>query len=423
MSEHDNLKRIVVVLALVAAAACVDDHGDDALGGSHDTAHPSLTWEQLAMGCSVMGEGEAAHVMCNHGHALNLRNENLWERLQLLKAAGVDNPTEAELMHGAHGKAELPPPLTPILRARLGERVRLRAASYGPQFHTFHVHGHLWLDGGKAADTKTLGPAEVYDLADFHAGAGIDDATPRAGEGDWMYHCHVETHAVTGMWGLFRVLPAVGGDEVEGADGRFAHEVPPPLGGVGKSVTVYVVAAEVPLVVARSFVPATGQLVDVVRKARLYVPMPDEAAWNAATTESMNAAFATAKSTHTPWILSLKKGTKVTVKLRNVMPEAPVSLHPHGVAYTKEHDGTLPASIAKPGGPAVTYEWLADTSGTWPLHDHARQVENIGRGLFSAIVVKDDAEIAAIQRDYLVIFHDYDMDWMMGSVNPVGGGH
>ncbi len=409
--------------AALLLGGCDASHEEE--GDAHaEPGHPALSWDELAFGCSVMGEGEQAHVMCNHGHALNLRNENLWERWRMLQSKGVAQPNEAQLMHGGQSHDPLPPPLTPILRARLGERVRIRAASYGPQFHTFHVHGHLWKDGANAADTQTLGPAEVYDLAEFYAGAGIDDPKERAGVGDWMYHCHVETHAVTGMWGIFRVLPKEGAAEQPGADGRFAYEVPPPLGGPGQKVTVHVVAAEVPLVVARSFVPAKGELVDVVRKARLYIPMPDEASWQAATAAELTARFqAGEKSTHTAWILSLRKGTEVTVKLRNLIPDAPASLHPHGVAYKVESDGTMEVSMALPGGKPTVSTWTADTVGTWPLHDHARQVENIGRGLFSAIVVKDDAEIAAIQRDYLVIFHDYDMDWMMGSATPVGGGH
>ena len=79
-----------------------------------------------------------------------------------------------------------------------------------------------------------------------------------------------------------------------------------------------------------------------------------------------------------------------------------------------QNDGTMPESIAWPGGKAVTYEWTADTPGTWPLHDHARTLENVTRGLFSAIVVKTPDDEKKLDRDYLLYFHDFDMNWMMG---------
>jgi hypothetical protein len=50
----------------------------------------------------------------------------------------------------------------------------------------------------------------------------------------------------------------------------------------------------------------------------------------------------------------------------------------------------------------------------------------MGLGLFAAIVVKTPEEEATLDRDYLVVFHDYDMDWMMGLAAPSGasgGGH
>jgi FtsP/CotA-like multicopper oxidase with cupredoxin domain len=378
----------------------------------------ALTWEQTALGCALMGEGASAHAMCNHGHSISLHNENLWVRRLFLLDHGLPEPTEADLMATDHG---LPEPLTPILRARLGERVRVRVVSYGPQFHTFHIHGHLWLDGGQPIDTKTLGPAEVM-AADFFAGASATDATERAGVGDWMYHCHVETHAETGMWGLFRVL-AKDGVEGLGPDGRFAHEVPLPLGGTGQTVDVWVVAVEAPLAVARDYDKSAKGLTTVERLARLYVPVADEAAFTAATAGSVKKVLLGQKETWTPWILSLRLGTQVRVHLRNLMPETPVSLHPHGVAYGKDEDGTMPEDVALPGGQPVVMTWKADTPGTWPVHDHAKSLENLGRGLFAAIVVKTPQEETLVQRDYLLFFHDYDMDWLMGAEVPQGAGH
>lgn len=387
--------------------------------------HAELTWEQVALGCALMGSGEGEHVMCHHGHSLSLRGDPLYERWLYLRDHGLVAPTDADLMSigpVAGTDAVLPPPLTLTLRARLGERVRLRVVSYGPQFHTFHVHGHLWLDGDTLADTHTLGPAEVYDEAEFYAGAGAEDATERAGVGDWMMHCHVEMHMATGMWGLFRVEPS-GASEALGADGRFPYEIPAPLGGSGETVDVYVAAVEVPIAVGRAYYPALGTLSDVERDARLYVPFASEAEWQAATAASVAQAMAPRKTDWTPWVLSLRLGTTVRVHLKNLMKEAPVSLHPHGVRYGAGEDGTMPDDVVMPGGAPVVMTWTADSAGTWPLHDHARTLENLARGLFAAIVVKSPEDEARIERDYVVFMHDYDMDWLMGAAEPTGSGH
>jgi hypothetical protein len=413
-----TMKRLLLPGFVLGMVACSSDL-------TPSTAAPdvavtaTLTWEQAALGCTVMDMAGGSHVMCDHGHSIGLHNENLWARRQFLLDHGVPAPTEADLMASDHG---LPSPLTPTLRARLGEHVRLRVLSYGPQFHTFHLHGHLWLDGGKLVDTMTLGPAEVSDAVEFYAGGGATEPTERAGPGDWMYHCHVETHAVTGMWGTFRVL-AKDGAESLGQDGHFPHEIPPPVGGPNQTVDAWVVAAEVPLAVMREYDAASKVLSTVERVARVYVPMADEAAFTGATSASVKKLLKDQKEIWSPWILSLRLGTKVRVHLRNLIPEAPVSLHPHGVAYTKDDDGTMPDDVALPAGPPVVMTWTADTPGTWPLHDHAKSLENLGRGLFAALVVKSPEEEKALQRDYLVFFHDYDMDWLMGAATPVGAGH
>lgn len=396
------------------------EHGADAAGHSEAT----LDWDQLALGCSIMGSGEAAHVMCNHGHSLSLRNDPLYERRLFLQSHGMAEPNELDLLHSmdaSHG-GTLPGPMSGALTAIEGERVRIRVVSYGPQFHTFHVHGHVWLDQTKLTDVKTMGPAEVYDFAEFYAGAGADSTEPRSGPGQWMVHCHVETHMATGMWTMLDVLPKATATP-PGPGGRYPGEVPPPLGGPGQTVDVWLVAAEVPLAISRVFVPATKELDTLERLARLYVPMATEAEWQQATAASVAAYMAPRTQTWLPWVLSVRQGTTVRVHLRNLMPSAPVSLHPHGVVATVDNEGTMPTDAAKPGGPAVVATWVADSPGTWPLHDHARTIENVGRGLFAAQVVYSPQEEAALQRDYVLFMHDYDMDWLMGADKPVGGGH
>ncbi|MBT9554403.1 MAG: multicopper oxidase domain-containing protein [Myxococcales bacterium] len=408
-----------------------DAHAEEASDTSHSgDAHADelvLTEAEIRFGCLPMGTGEAAHVMCNHGHSLSFRSENLYERYEYLTTLGRTDLTEANLMMGTgamagmDGESMLPDPLTPLLEAKLGERVRIRLLSYGPEMHDFHVHGHVWKEGTIWKDTEPLMPAQVYDGVEFHAGAGADDPTPRSGPGDWMYHCHVEPHIASGMWGLFRVHET--GDDGGLVQGRYADELPPPVGGPDQTVDVWLVAAEVPVGVTREFIPGMDGLITVERKARIYVPLPDEAAFTAATAQSIRERVDPEQVQ--PAALVVRLGTRMRIHFRNVMAEAPATLHPHGVAYAVDHDGTMPDDVAWPGGAPLLQEWLADTPGTWPLHDHARTLENLSRGLFGAIVVKTPEEEARVNRDYLLVFHDFDMSWFMGYEGaPIaGGGH
>jgi FtsP/CotA-like multicopper oxidase with cupredoxin domain len=84
---------------------------------------------------------------------------------------------------------------TPVFRARVGETVQWDVLSLGDDFHTFHVHGHRWrTPDGAARDTQVVGPAESYKIR------WREDAP-----GTWLYHCHVESHMMNGMIGIYRV--------------------------------------------------------------------------------------------------------------------------------------------------------------------------------------------------------------------------
>lgn len=83
---------------------------------------------------------------------------------------------------------------TPIFHARVGDLVQWDVLALGDEFHTFHVHGHRWLEDGVPRDTKTVGPAESFRIR-------WQEESP----GTWLYHCHVESHMMDGMIGLYRV--------------------------------------------------------------------------------------------------------------------------------------------------------------------------------------------------------------------------
>jgi FtsP/CotA-like multicopper oxidase with cupredoxin domain len=84
---------------------------------------------------------------------------------------------------------------TPVLKAKVGDRVQWDVMAIGSEHHTFHVHGHRWRTAaGVPEDTRTLGPAESFRVS------WREDAP-----GTWLYHCHVEQHMERGMIGIYRV--------------------------------------------------------------------------------------------------------------------------------------------------------------------------------------------------------------------------
>lgn len=85
---------------------------------------------------------------------------------------------------------------TPTYRAKVGQRVRWNVFALDDDFHTFHLHGHRWLDpnGRTVIDNVTLGPGDAI-AAEF-----IED-----NPGRWFYHCHVFSHLHMGMNGWYLV--------------------------------------------------------------------------------------------------------------------------------------------------------------------------------------------------------------------------
>jgi len=84
---------------------------------------------------------------------------------------------------------------TPIFTSRVGDLVQWDVMAMGSDHHTFHVHGHRWVDpGDPPRDTRTVGPAESFRIR-------WREEDP----GTWFYHCHVEGHMANGMIGIYRV--------------------------------------------------------------------------------------------------------------------------------------------------------------------------------------------------------------------------
>ena len=159
--------------------------------------------------------------------ALNYRSEPFRRRMEL------DREVNGEL--SGHGKslgyASYPfgDPATPIPRSYVGEGVKTRLLHGGSElFHVHHLHGggDRWRRNPNAdpnndfwkgltkipaqnptsihLDSQSIGPGTSYNL-EHECGAG----GCQQGVGDFLFHCHIGHHYISGMWSFWRVLGTV----------------------------------------------------------------------------------------------------------------------------------------------------------------------------------------------------------------------
>ena len=84
---------------------------------------------------------------------------------------------------------------TPVFTSIVGQTIQWDVMAMGSEHHTFHVHGHRWKSPfGTDVDTQTVGPAETFRIR-------WKEEDP----GTWLYHCHVESHMMAGMIGIYQV--------------------------------------------------------------------------------------------------------------------------------------------------------------------------------------------------------------------------
>jgi FtsP/CotA-like multicopper oxidase with cupredoxin domain len=83
---------------------------------------------------------------------------------------------------------------TPTFRAKVGDLVQWDVLALGDDTHSFHVHGHRWPTADGTRDVQVVSPASSFRFR------WKEDKV-----GTWLYHCHVESHMMNGMIGLYVV--------------------------------------------------------------------------------------------------------------------------------------------------------------------------------------------------------------------------
>ncbi len=110
-------------------------------------------------------------------------------------------------------------------------------------------------------------------------------------------------------------------------------------------------------------------------------------------------------------LIEAEVGETVVVHFRNKL-KVPVTMHPHGMFYANEMDGTYKGKWTEPGGfvqpgRTFTYVWEAreGTEGTWLYHDHGPlDPLPVFKGLHGPLVIRKPGE-ARPNTEFFLAFH------------------
>ena len=120
--------------------------------------------------------------------------------------------------------------------------------------------------------------------------------------------------------------------------------------------------------------------------------------------------------------LRVPQGAKVRVRVRNGLAEE-TTVHWHGVRVPNGMDGVphLTQPPIKPGGEFL-YEFDAVDAGTFWYHPHQRSFEQVGRGLYGALIV-EEPEPVRVDRDIVWVLDDWRLLTNGAIRDDFGNGH
>lgn len=108
-------------------------------------------------------------------------------------------------------------------------------------------------------------------------------------------------------------------------------------------------------------------------------------------------------------IIRLKLGQRLDVSVKNSLPRSGeyASIHWHGLRIPNGEDGVpfMTQAPIDPGGEGH-YSFVPPDTGSFFFHTHCNSAEQIGRGLFGALIVEGD-EIETADAEYVLLMKDW----------------
>jgi FtsP/CotA-like multicopper oxidase with cupredoxin domain len=107
--------------------------------------------------------------------------------------------------------------------------------------------------------------------------------------------------------------------------------------------------------------------------------------------------------------LRLKRGEKTRILVKNQLPQ-PLTVHWHGLRIANSMDGVpqLTQAPIQPGDEFL-YEFTPPDAGTFWYHSHVNTAEQVGRGLYGALIV-EEPEPVAVDREVTWVLDDWRLD-------------
>jgi FtsP/CotA-like multicopper oxidase with cupredoxin domain len=106
-------------------------------------------------------------------------------------------------------------------------------------------------------------------------------------------------------------------------------------------------------------------------------------------------------------LLRVDQGERLTAKVTNNLPDNhPTTVHWHGIRLPNAMDG-VPGLTQEPirPGESFTYDFTCPDAGTFWYHPHLGSPEQLGRGLYGALIVDEPAP-PMVDRDVLWVLDD-----------------
>jgi manganese oxidase len=140
---------------------------------------------------------------------INYRSEQMEYRQRLIHKWTANGHLEKAVLNEEqhHSSWLFGDPATPILRAYIGDPVRIRLVHAGvKETHVFHLHVYEWhSDAGNPdsplIDAISISPGCGHTIEPLFGAGNVQTVA-----GDVIWHCHLYPHFHMGMWGMFRTF-------------------------------------------------------------------------------------------------------------------------------------------------------------------------------------------------------------------------
>src|SRR5205085_4042552 len=117
-------------------------------------------------------------------------------------------------------------------------------------------------------------------------------------------------------------------------------------------------------------------------------------------------------------VLTAKKGDTLVITVKNDLAE-PTVIHWHGIRLPASMDGTGEAQKPIQPGEVFEYRFAVPDAGTFWYHSHQNETVQMEKGLYGALIVRDESE-PAVDGERIFLIDDMKLDEENNFTKPRG---